>query len=499
MASSPESRRPATVALALGALLCLLAGPAAPARAEDVATLPDVLKALKVDELPMHYVILVDSSGSMRGERYARAVASTRSLIGALAPSDRLTLIGFNKAPTVFHDDTVANGAAAHVDKMATQPPTGSTDIGFALAEAVRALGPPATSPAVIVLLTDAVEEPPDDSRYADPNGKAWQQLRADAEAVRARRPLRVYPVPLNTAQDADAAFRAFPGDTVVRMDLPPEQFQKYLDTLRDSARADKAREYLRGDDTTVEATVDGPARIPAGGGTVRVRLISRAKYVPLTVTGLNLDVGALPISVTGLAGPVTLAPGETRTVALAVANHGDDVSFGGPPHRDGDVRATGTVGSSWGAVLTGDLRLGSALRLDARPGRADVVTGWSWPAWSPVAAAAVLLLIWFGLRAVVRYGRADMSGILVVIESPGAPSVPVNLSGRRKPLPRGAAGLHGRGSVVGRRQRTRAGRPTVPKLVVRYRGKGGRGSCELRPGATDKIGTAVFRYRASA
>ncbi|MFF5232345.1 VWA domain-containing protein [Dactylosporangium sp. NPDC000521] len=483
--SSARLLRVPLLFLVCAATAGVLAGPAAPARAEDQVPLADVLRALHVDDLPMHYVILIDRSGSMRqGDRYTRAMTSTRAFVTALGARDRLTLASFNAGVSSFWDGPVTGGVGAAVDTMTAQPVEGSTDLGVAIRYGLDKLDPSDTSPAVIVVLTDAQEQPPGGSRYAGTGGQAaWDALRQQAAAVAASRPLRVYPVPMVTAHDADAVLRVFDAAVVEQLGQPATQFQQTLESMRVRARADKAREYLREEHTTVEAVLTDPGTLPLRGGTVRVTLTSKAKYVPLTVSGLDLDVGGLPVTTTA-AEPFTLAPGEHRTVGLRVAGHGDTTTVGDAPRRSGAVRVKGTVGSSWAQALTRDIGLRPRFELAGRPGRVGVVTGTGLPVPLVVGVPGALVLLGFGVFAAVRLRRPRMSGELIVTDPAVAETLRIRLQGRHQRL-RG-------GSVSGHRQRTVGGRSPEPAVRVRYRGR--TGTLQLRQ--TRTIGPATVTYQ---
>ncbi|GAB3853609.1 vWA domain-containing protein [Dactylosporangium cerinum] len=463
----------------------VLAGPVAPARAQEQVPLADVLQALHIDDLPMHYVVLVDRSGSMRqGDRYARAMASTKAFVTALGPKDRLNLASFNAAVTSFWDGPVTGGVGAAVDEMAAQAVTGPTDLGGAIGYGLDRLDPADTSPAVIVVLTDAEEQPPTGSRFAGAGGQAaWDALRQKAATVAGSRPLRVYPVPLATARDADAVLRVFDPAVVEQLDQPAAQFQQNLDRLRERARADKAREYLRGEDTAVEAALTDPGTLPRDGGTVRVTLTSKARYVPLTVSSLDLDAGGLPVATTAAA-PVTLDPGERRMVELRVAGHGGTTTVGDAPRRSATVRVTGTVGSPWAQAMTRDLGLRPSFELTGASGRIGVVTGTGVPLLLVGGAPVALAALGFGVFAVVWLRRPRMSGELVV-NDPTAEPFRVRLQGRRQRL-RG-------GWVTGHRQRTVGGRSPEPAVRVRYRGRTGT----LQLSQTRTVGPATVTYQA--
>lgn len=104
-------------------------------------------------------VVVLDTSGSMRGQKMEQAVAAVEYIVGQLNPADRFNLIAFSTgvsrwAKSVQRADPDARDAAlAWVNELRA---TGSTDINRALLEALAQLDASAASrPAYILFLTD--------------------------------------------------------------------------------------------------------------------------------------------------------------------------------------------------------------------------------------------------------------------------------------------------------------------------------------------------------
>lgn len=104
-------------------------------------------------------VVVLDTSGSMRGQKMEQVVAAVEYIVGQLNPEDRFNLIAFSTgvsrwAKAVQGADPDARDAAlAWINDLRA---TGSTDINRALLEALAQLdAPTASRPAYILFLTD--------------------------------------------------------------------------------------------------------------------------------------------------------------------------------------------------------------------------------------------------------------------------------------------------------------------------------------------------------
>lgn len=94
--------------------------------------------------LPRDLTLVLDVSGSMRGEKLRQAVAAGHAVLASLGPQDRVRLIAFSDdvrshAPAPVAATAAATRAAARwLDALEAE---GGTNIGGALAEALRADG----------------------------------------------------------------------------------------------------------------------------------------------------------------------------------------------------------------------------------------------------------------------------------------------------------------------------------------------------------------------
>jgi hypothetical protein len=487
-------------------LLAIVCQPA-PARGEDRTPLLDVLRALRVDSVPADYVILLDTSASMQsGALYDRAVTALRPLVAAFTPVDRLTLISFAATPTVHFSGAVADGGSAALDRLPAQATGSATDIGAAIAAAVDGLDRPGVSdPATVILLTDGAHQPLPSSVYFGLDSPAWTELTGSARAVASRRPVKAYGIPLAPETGVELLDRVVPHTTV--MDLPPDQLGEFLVRVKDRAGVDKAAGLVRQDRIGVEVTLpQGVPTVTASATPITVRLTSTAQRVPLTVTGMRAT--AAGVSVVDQPDPVTLAPGESKTVTVAVRGRpAGGWSLGRRESaRTAHLVLTGTVTSEWAGVIRDDL----GLAFEPEPVRTQwttrVVTTSGIPYYVPLLALVLLV----GAAAAVHRRLArrwvPMSGRLIVSEPGRSGQHCVALQGRRvvyapdriTPADDTAPRLAGRGVVRARRVPKLLGSGSELELHITYANDGRSGSGRCRPRQTESIVGTTFVYHDS-
>lgn len=493
-------RRTATGVLAALTALVAVGLPGGPATAAP-ATRDEVYAALGVSQVAGHYVVMVDVSGSMReGGRYERVKASLRSFLAALAPDDRVDLIAFADSAKVVHDGPAGRSPDRVVDKLPRTANGKHTDIGAALEKGLRQLRLPGTPQiATVVLLTDGRHDPPAGSAYPFEQGYAWNQLARTGRSLR-KTSLTAYAVPLAGSTGAPLLAKVHPGARI----LAPASIDRLgaqLEQPKSAARAAKARSVL-GDDAAHGVQVTWPAAGPLDAGRTRleVRLRSTASKIPLVVDHLTVRSDRPDVRVTVPGGPVELPPGGTATVPVTV-------EWDAGPRRAAPLARveaattlslSGDVGSPWADVLTGDLGMTFAPRLDggATPAPLSAQRG-SLPWW---AAGLVLLLVLAALAWWWRGRRLTppLGGTLRV-RAPDGEERELPLEGRRVALTAGSAGLPGYGEVTAARSAVSS---AEIRLLIRYSPNGaatGRETGTCGPGETVELGGAEFTWLAAA
>ncbi|MBI5368416.1 MAG: VWA domain-containing protein [Planctomycetes bacterium] len=112
--------------------------------------------------VPKDVAFVLDTSGSMAGEKLEQARHSLAYCINSLRPQDRFTVVAFNTAITPFDEKLVAATPARIGDALAfvrRLTAAGGTNIDEALGSALAALAPGAggTRPAFVLFLTDGL------------------------------------------------------------------------------------------------------------------------------------------------------------------------------------------------------------------------------------------------------------------------------------------------------------------------------------------------------
>jgi Ca-activated chloride channel family protein len=125
---------------------------------EDGYFLLLVTPPIETDSAPVakDVILVLDTSGSMDGEKIDQAKGAARYVLDNLSPGDRFNVVSFSTATRLFADSPVASGEAAagkaFVDRLVA---AGSTDINRALLEALAGADP--KRPTVMIFLTDGL------------------------------------------------------------------------------------------------------------------------------------------------------------------------------------------------------------------------------------------------------------------------------------------------------------------------------------------------------
>lgn len=147
------------------------------------------MNALK-QNLTRDYVILVDKSGSMQGQRWHDASLALQAIAGEVcrADPDGATLVFFSTAGMLVRYPNVTSGGRVH-ELFSTVHPGGTTDLGGALTAVlnehfdpsrVKPGYPPGHAPTTILVITDG--EPDDAGEVMRVLINASNHLLADAE-----------------------------------------------------------------------------------------------------------------------------------------------------------------------------------------------------------------------------------------------------------------------------------------------------------------------------
>lgn len=112
-------------------------------------------------------VLLVDVSGSMKGEKLTVAAATVGALAGTMRPSDELAVIAFWKDAAIVQPLGQRRAPEAVLEQLLAIPARGLTNVAFALEVALGQLRRTNARRRMVLLLSDAVHNAGPDPRRA--------------------------------------------------------------------------------------------------------------------------------------------------------------------------------------------------------------------------------------------------------------------------------------------------------------------------------------------
>lgn len=479
-----------------------------PSVAQDQATLPEVLRALGVDQVHADYVIVVDTSGSMeQSHLYAAVKSSLGPLVRSLAPTDHLSLITFDTSPTLRYSGDVGVDAARALNRLPEHATGKSTDLGSAIESGVAELARPGASEiATMILVTDGKHNPPKGSAYPGVSGPAWTALAQKAQAVDNKVAVSAYALALGS-EPTDAALlkSVFPHTAVVA--LPEDQISAYFERMKTDTSTNKAKALVRQDlaHGSVTAVLSGDLNamdLNNGSASGNMIITSTLKYVPVTVQSPTLSAsGGIAIDAAGLPDSLDLAPGQSVRLPVQMT-FPPESGFGFGQHpvdKTGQITANGVITSPWSDVITKDLETSFDLKLTSSPTpiSGTGVVGWSYGRFG-FALAILIVLVWLAWL-VRRRSLPRLRGTLTATAS-GEPPKKVLLSGRVVKIGqcRGSRlAVSGKGRVYGRkiaRRGRRAG--TELELIIEYSdGEHPKRPGRCKSGSSTIVNGVTFSY----
>ncbi|MGA6165987.1 vWA domain-containing protein [Amycolatopsis magusensis] len=431
------------VTAAAALLLALSSGPAA-AQTGD-STRAEILASLSATQVPADYIVLLDTSGSMAGgNRYATAVASLSGLFDALPSEDHVALYTFDSTPNPEYRGP-SRPAAELLGKLPSGPnPNGATDLGKAMAVALQELQRDgAARVANIVIITDGAHDPVASSPYADSTGSAWEALRQQGKQ-KASPTLSVYAVPLGDGTAGTATVKSVFDDAIVLTPGDVQNLREYLGRSKASVEMEKARTILTND---IGSSLEAHWRVePGDNGNARVvvTLTSTAKHVPVDVSDIRLDAGALHVAIPSQQYRIEPGTSVDITGSLDIQQQ-DDMFMQRTVTEEVVVGLQATVRSSWTAALKPEIDLAVDRQFTSQSPPLALSRTIGSPLFLPAAALSILALA----AAVMFLGRRRqgvLDGTLVVTTGlePGE-LARITLAGRKTALD----GLPGRGWVT--------------------------------------------------
>ncbi|MHA7859776.1 VWA domain-containing protein [Tessaracoccus sp. Y36] len=329
--------------------------------APPAATIDDILEALQVRPQESDYVIVVDTSLSMRAEeRYARVAEALGVTLTQLQPTDHVALITFDDGARVAYRGPRGDDPQAVLNELPAQPSGDQTDIGAGLELGLEELErPDAKAAGALVLITDGDLDTKPDSPFAEPTSEGWVDLKARAAALSGR-DIATYALSVGEETDAGLMTGVFP-DT---QEIPVAQFADVLSDLRMQLLTFQAKQKLDPDleAGALTAKFTDTKALGSGEHATTLQVSSTYGLLPTHLTGLAAEVtGSAPVTVEGLPDEVVLAPGQTVDLPLTL-------TVGEWDGSQSDLLVTAVADSSWSEVVRTELRTPVELALTAAP-----------------------------------------------------------------------------------------------------------------------------------
>lgn len=461
---------------------------AAPATAQAATGVDQVVAALGLASEPADYVILVDTSGSMKaGGRYATVRSDLGKLVAGLDSDDRVSMLTFDTTVVPRFRGVVGRNPNAVVATLPALASGKHTDIGAAIAAGLSELEKPDTHRlAALILITDGNLDAPG-SKYEQVSSAAWKQLKTRAAELGKAHQVAAYAVSLQTTTDAGLLKKVLPQATEVAASQVGVRFAQVGNDLVRLQAAEALKNELS---QPIVVNWKGDLGAALANGTtadVQLEFASPYPHVPVELSDIRAQASpGLQVQLSGLPATIKLKPNGRVTVPARVTVTGSGGS-------DAVVKLTATASSSWQKALTDGLGLGFAPSLKGSapvPAAPIKLPPTLLPTIAGVAAPLIGLVL-FGLlvRALLV---PSMSGLLTVQRN-GRELADIVLEGRRMKLsvPEAVTELSGlSGSVAG----ARAGRSQhAVRLDARFGGATARGV--IADGAALALGDLEISY----
>lgn len=395
----------------------------------------EVVDALRLEAVPIDYVLVVDTSGSMQESGlYPKVTSALQTFIAAMKPTDHLSILTFDTAPTLRFSDPVGSDASTALRQLPTTADGQGTDIGAGIEAGIAELERPgAASVGTIVLITDGKIQA-DGSRYGSATSPNWNLLRERANRLTSSHSITSYAYALTSTTDAALLKTVF--DQTLVVDIPPSQVGSLLNRVTEENLRQRAAGVLRRDS---RAGVDAswgerldPLTLDGSSTEIPLTLHSNYSHIPTVVCDLEVEIDGFGVKVSGITQPIELRPNESKTLDVRISVDGmGGFGFGENDElRSGTVNLGASVDSPWFDVITDDFGVEFAPTVRARPEVINVVgtDGWSWARLVAIPLVPLVLVgaVWLLRRLRMR----QLTGSLQLLEQ-GRPVSEFPLGGR--------------------------------------------------------------------
>jgi len=192
-------------------------------------------KLYNIKEVKTHYVIVVDTSLSMK-PIFSTVRESLLKFSSFLSPQDSLTFITFANQPHKIYARQFNKKALNKVLPPGPDPKGTHTDIGAAFKEAIASFKPKQEIN-VLIFITDGLNDPPPQSHFQQP--EVWQKLKEEVQKLNLKH-LSVFGLGLNQQTDVAQLQKVFPQPQL--MTSSPKQLNQYFQRLKTAIKQEKLK-----------------------------------------------------------------------------------------------------------------------------------------------------------------------------------------------------------------------------------------------------------------
>lgn len=275
-----------------------------------------------------HYLVLLDTSGSMR-DFFSQVLLAVRTLLQALPPDDILTVYRFDDYPVRLCHNVIRNLQLPDecLPPGVNPDPRSRTEIGETLEKALDDIEASQASVFIVFFLTDGREEPRRGSRFDRNHDESWATLAERGQRLGQRREIWGYGLGLRQYTDVNLLARIIPQGRVEVITMgSPSELQGRIEGLRDRVRRNWLRSAVRKELESGFLELVQVKTPSVKQGKVHVAYAIRSTYS-------HLDIQPVPLAVSSSRPDLKLALESPVSVPTMGQSRPFTISFGLPPH----------------------------------------------------------------------------------------------------------------------------------------------------------------------
>jgi hypothetical protein len=274
-------------------------------------------KLYNIKEVKTHYVIVVDTSLSMK-PIFSTVRESLLKFSSFLSPQDSLTFITFANQPHKIYARQFNKKALNKVLPPGPDPKGTHTDIGAAFKEAIASFKPKQEIN-VLIFITDGLNDPPPQSHFQQP--EVWQKLKEEVQKLNLKH-LSVFGLGLNQQTDVAQLQKVFPQPQL--MTGSPKQLNQYFQRLKTAIKQEKLKAKVEKELKTGQVKFKVKQVKTVNRSQAQLTLAAKSSYQKLTtklsLQQLKLEVNkAKPTKVTVIPVNAEIKPGEAKSFLVKI------------------------------------------------------------------------------------------------------------------------------------------------------------------------------------